>query len=118
MQGITPLHEAAFRGSVDAALFFLQHNADPNLRTLVGEHLEDLICWNIVMIVLFAISTCCSSPLSPGETPLHYAVRSEKEEIVRMLLAYRGDPHLKSDKQSPLERMFLSLSLFYYYYCC
>ncbi len=34
--GITPLHEAAFKGALDAATFFLEHNADTNLKTKQG----------------------------------------------------------------------------------
>lgn len=37
---------------------------------------------------------------------MHYAVRAQKEEIVKMLLGYRADHSVKSDKTpSPVERM-------------
>jgi ankyrin repeat protein len=45
--------------------FFIEHNADLNLRTL------------------------------DGETPLHYAVRACKEDMARLLLQHHADPDIR-----------------------
>eukprot|EP01098_Paradermamoeba_levis_P009513 TRINITY_DN3972_c0_g1_i1.p1 TRINITY_DN3972_c0_g1~~TRINITY_DN3972_c0_g1_i1.p1 ORF type:complete len:552 (+),score=170.83 TRINITY_DN3972_c0_g1_i1:523-2178(+) len=57
----TPLHEAAFKGAEDVALFLIKNRADINKKTL------------------------------EGDTPLHYAIHANKVNIVKLLLANGAD---------------------------
>jgi hypothetical protein len=82
----TALHYAAKFGNILAASFLIQRGADMN--AAAG-------CWQLG-----------SRPekIKVGWTPLHYAVRSDNANMVRLLLRHGADPAVQSkQKETPFE---------------
>lgn len=86
--GEIPLHAACFKGNKLAVSFLLQKGSNPNVKNSQG--FTD--CYVAFLRKVIA------DPLAAGETPLHYAVRSNSKDLALELLRFGADPRIAGDQ--------------------
>lgn len=87
--GLTAMHHAVTRGSVDCILILLNHGCDINIATTLGLTPLFIACamglLSVVELLLDRGADVGSSISISGETSLHIASKHNRVEIVRML---------------------------------
>ena len=112
-KGTTPLHYACRSGKLDIVKFLVEEcHCDPRVKNIDGHTPLHYACQENgnIDIVRFLVLTdqhcdpaaaCRGSGGQLGKTPLHWACKSGKLDIVRFLMEYYCDPRVR-DNHTPL----------------
>ncbi|KAI8333682.1 ankyrin repeat-containing domain protein [Chlamydoabsidia padenii] len=102
----TPLSLTASKGALDGARTLLEYQADPNNATGDKNPLFEAIkskSIDVVEALLCAGANPDAQESGTGSSALHYAVKSEKIALVRLLLKQKASPNLVDKMyQTPL----------------
>lgn len=108
----TPLHKAAFDGSAEMVRLLLKYGADVNVRDTILATPLGLAIYNpgkqsridIVTILLADKKTDLNLADRDNQTPLFWAAREGKPELVRLLLSAGADKTIKDKSgRTPLD---------------
>lgn len=100
--GLTPLHVAINKYHVPIAYLLLQCRADPNIKDLGG---NTALHHAAKMSHLKLSSVLLENGADPNlknevelETPLHYAVLTKDEELMKLIFSWGADIHIRNQR--------------------
>jgi len=96
--GNTPLILACYRGNISVAEYIINHSLNLNYCSQQGTALASLAVHYNKELVLQILKKGANTNLADanGDTPLFWAVKTQNEELIKILLQFKADKTIKN----------------------